>query len=234
MKVVSQKSARTLSYKPDGWVALSYDVLKDVSAMNSPEFAGEHAEIALQPDGQLRAEECALVEGVLAGNRKAIGDMVERYSDVVYRFLVQRLDRAEVVDDLVQEVFLAGWRNLSRFRQDSTLGTWLCAIARNKVADYYRERVHELIPSCDEEGELPEALVGNLNLEGEIDRERVAHKIDGILCLMPESYRAVLLWRYWDERSLAEMAKLTGKTVKAMERVLARARNEFAGRWNRE
>ena len=29
MKVVSQKSAHILSYKPDGWVALSYDVLKD-------------------------------------------------------------------------------------------------------------------------------------------------------------------------------------------------------------
>ncbi len=202
--------------------------------MNSPEFAEEHAETALQADGQLRAEEFALVEGVLAGNRKAIGDMVERYSDVVYRFLVQRLDRAEVVDDLVQEVFLAGWRNLSQFRRDSALGTWLCAIARNKVADYYRERVHELIPSCDDEGDLPEALVGNLNLEEEIDRERAAHKIDGILCLMPESYRAVLLWRYWDERSLADMAKLAGKTVKAMERVLARARNEFAGRWNHE
>jgi DNA-directed RNA polymerase specialized sigma24 family protein len=44
----------------------------------------------------------------------------------------------------------------------------------------------------------------------------------------------VLLWRYWERRSAAEMAAATGRTEKAIERLLARARGQFRRRWNRE
>ena len=48
---------------------------------------------------------------------------------------------------------------------------------------------------------------------------------------LPETYSTPLLWRYWEHRSAAEMAERTGKTVKAIERLLARARSEFKRRW---
>ena len=54
--------------------------------------------------------------------------------------------------------------------------------------------------------------------------------------LKPVSGREVqaggLVWRYRDEKSLREMAELCGKTEKAMERLLARARENFRRRWN--
>jgi DNA-directed RNA polymerase specialized sigma24 family protein len=40
------------------------------------------------------------------------------------------------------------------------------------------------------------------------------------------------MWRYWEEASAREMAAKTGKTEKAIERLLARARVEFRERWN--
>jgi DNA-directed RNA polymerase specialized sigma24 family protein len=43
----------------------------------------------------------------------------------------------------------------------------------------------------------------------------------------------VLLWRYLENRSVREMAQLAGKTEKAIERLLARAREQFRRRWNR-
>jgi len=42
----------------------------------------------------------------------------------------------------------------------------------------------------------------------------------------------VLVWRYWDQRPLAEMAAISGNTEKAIERLLARARRLFRRRWN--
>jgi DNA-directed RNA polymerase specialized sigma24 family protein len=41
-----------------------------------------------------------------------------------------------------------------------------------------------------------------------------------------------LIWQYRDEKSIREMAQLTGKTEKAMERLLSRARESFKRRWN--
>ena len=49
---------------------------------------------------------------------------------------------------------------------------------------------------------------------------------------MPEAYRLLLLWRYWEKRSLADIGETLGKTEKAIERALARARREFKRRWD--
>ena len=40
-------------------------------------------------------------------------------------------------------------------------------------------------------------------------------------------HRAVLLWRYWEKRSARDMAARSGRTEKAIEQLLARARHEF-------
>lgn len=177
-----------------------------------------------------------LIDEVLAGDRKAIAVFVQRYTDVVYRFLSRRIDRAEVVDDLCQEVFLAAWTQLPTFRNESRLKTWLCAIARHKVADFYRRRLQEIPQNGADEQErgvpLEAALV--VDFEGHIDRQKMAAKIQEILAEMPDAYRAILRWRYWDHRSLGEIAEMTGKTEKAAERLLARARDDFAKRWSIE
>ena len=49
---------------------------------------------------------------------------------------------------------------------------------------------------------------------------------------LPEQYRMALIWRYWEQASAREMALKTGKTEKAIERLLARARAEFRERWD--
>jgi DNA-directed RNA polymerase specialized sigma24 family protein len=54
------------------------------------------------------------------------------------------------------------------------------------------------------------------------------------LARLPEAYGLVLLWRYWEEHSTKEMAAQTGKTEKAMERLLARARVHFRRLWEGE
>jgi len=53
-----------------------------------------------------------------------------------------------------------------------------------------------------------------------------------ILASLPEMYGVILLWKYWEERSLCEIAEQTGRTEKAIERLLARARYQFKKRWN--
>ncbi len=157
---------------------------------------------------------------------------VELHADAVYRFLYQRLDRPEALDDLVQDVFLAAWAGLGGFRGESEVRTWLLGIARHKVSDYYRSRLAELeIAEGDDGGELPDALVTLPEAEDRLDAARVEARTRQVLATLPDAYRAVLVWRYWDERTLSEMAEITGHTEKSVERLLARARGMFKRRW---
>ncbi|MGA9423115.1 MAG: sigma-70 family RNA polymerase sigma factor [Rhodanobacteraceae bacterium] len=194
-----------------------------------------------QPAGSARSntggatDQEALIADVLAGDRKAIAILVQTSTDVVYSFLSRRIDRQEVVEELCQEVFLAAWPQLGRFRKEASLNTWLCAIARHKVADFYSRRLREMPrDGADEDDRGHSEPVELVDFEGSVDRQRTDARIRDILLRMPERYRIVLRWRYWNHRSLGEIAEMTGRTEKAVERLLARSRADFARRWNRE
>ena len=69
------------------------------------------------------------------------------------------------------------------------------------------------------------------HLDEAIDRSRLEQKTHRVLAQLPEPYGLVLLWLYWEKRSAREMAESTGKTEKAIERLLARARSQFKRHW---
>ena len=179
------------------------------------------------------ADDMRLVKAVLCKDRKATAEFVDRYSDPLYAYLHSRLfPRVDLAEDLLQEVLLAAWENLSAFQGRSSLKSWLLGIARHKVEDCYRARLRESAPLPEED----EESVPNMRVEPAfdelMDREHLLKKTREVVETLPESYRVVLLWRYWEKRSALEMAEMTGKTVKAIERLLAHARQQFKMRWN--
>ena len=170
--------------------------------------------------------ERALIAGVLRKDRKATAEFVSLYADAVYGYVRRRLlPRTELADDLVQEVFLAAWEGLGEFRGDSSLKVWLLGIARHKVEDHYRRRLRRAEETLEDgPAEEPE-------FEALLDRARLEERAQRVLGALPPEYAAALLWRYWEKRSTEEMALATGKTAKAVERLLARARQQFKKRW---
>src|SRR5262249_52468948 len=113
--------------------------------------------------GQERSDR-ELVAEVLRKDRKATAAFVARCADSVYGYVRHRLiPRTDLVDDLVQEIFLAAWENLDKFRGDSSLRNWLLGIARHKVEDHYRKRLRELqFDELKEQDESPENRAASL------------------------------------------------------------------------
>lgn len=188
------------------------------------------------PQGdQLASEESVLLEAVLRKDRKATAEFVSRYADPVYGYVSQRLaPRADLVEDLVQEVFLAALQKLETFAGKSSVLGWLLGIARHKVEDLYRARLREPESFSDIEDSSQPGPVDLPAFDELIDSARAQEKTQRILARLPEAYGLVLLWRYWEEHSTKEMAAQTGKTEKAMERLLARARAHFRRLWEGE
>jgi RNA polymerase sigma-70 factor (ECF subfamily) len=183
-------------------------------------------------EGVVEAADLRLAAAVLRKDRKATAEFVERYSDAVYGYLYRRLvPRTDLVDDLVQEVFLAAWSSLGAYEGRSPLKSWLLGIARHKVENHYRSVLREPVPL---EEEVQERMGVEPLHDQRMDRRRLAERARRVIEAMPETYAAALLWRYWEKRSAAEMAEQTGKTAKAIERILARAREQFKRRWKHE
>lgn len=175
----------------------------------------------------------SLVAAILQKDRKATAEFVARYTDQVYLYVRSRLiPRIDLIDDLVQEVFLAAWENLAAYRGDAPLGAWLQGIARHKVENYYRTSLRAALPLDEADRERPEVIT-EMDPGEFLDLERLQEKTQRILATLPEAYSLALLWRYWEQCSAEEMAHRTGKSEKAIERLLARAREMFRARWKR-
>ena len=198
---------------------------------SEPSSASKPLSGALEPQVHAPvADERTLVAAVLQKDRKATAEFVGRYADPVYGYVLRRLaPRADHVDDIVQEVFLVALQKLDTFGGQSSIVGWLVGIARHKVEDFYRAQLREPERFPDD---IADAIPsGEPDLDVAIDAARTQEKARQIHEQLPPSYRAALLWRYWEKRSVKEMAAQTGKTDKAIERVLARARASFKRLW---
>jgi RNA polymerase sigma-70 factor, ECF subfamily len=179
-----------------------------------------------------RAGERELVAALLRNDRKAAAWFVAAHIDAVYTYARQRLlPRADLVDDVVQEVFLAALRGLAAFQSQSSLRTWVIGIARHKIEDVYRQRLR--VPEALDDIEEIDAETRGTEptLDEQLDAARARDKARDVLARLPERYGLILLWRYWEQRSTRDIAQSIGTTEKSVERTLARARTRFKELW---
>ena len=180
-------------------------------------------------------EERELVAAILRNDRKAAARLVHDHADAVYAYVRHRLlPRVEMVDDVVQEVFLAALNGLVAFEGQSSLRVWLIGIARHKIEDVYRQQLRLPDPIDDASIENDALVTAPPFDEHAIDATRAHAKARRILTQLPKRYALVLLWRYWEQRRARDMAAAIGTTEKSIERMLARARAQFKALWLKE
>jgi RNA polymerase sigma-70 factor (ECF subfamily) len=174
-------------------------------------------------------EDRALAQQVIDGNQSALTMLYERYADSLFAFIYHRLDapRADV-EEIWQETWLAALRSIGSYRGHSQLFTWLCSLARHKIADYCRKRGHQSQVFTDNSPEIVEVVQGNDPLPEEIlTRRDVRSRVAQTLMALPDEYRLALIARYADGYSVDQVARLLDKSYKAAESLLSRAKAAF-------
>ena len=84
--------------------------------------------------------ESILVEKAAAGDQAAFERLMEAHKDMVYTLCVRTLGNAHDAEEVFQDAFLSAYRNLSGFRGDSKVSTWLYRIALNRCRDFMESR----------------------------------------------------------------------------------------------
>jgi RNA polymerase sigma-70 factor (ECF subfamily) len=178
----------------------------------------------------------ALLLSLRRGEPGAARALLERHLEALYEFAHWRLagDRA-ATEDLVQDTLVVALEKLERFDGRSSLHAWLVGIARNKLRERRRaERgrravpIDELLESADPEIERVLAEVEREPLpDGVLEEEETRELVGAALSSLPPEYRRALVAKYVDELSVAEIARAAGKSEKAVESLLTRARTAF-------
>jgi RNA polymerase sigma-70 factor, ECF subfamily len=141
----------------------------------------------------------ALVAASIRGDREAFGALYRRFGRAVHGVLISKLAR-EDAEDLLQDVFLHAFAHLKEIRQPEAFGGWICAIARRRATDFYRQR-RPIEPITDNA-----AATDRPDVTAEASRALAA------IQTLPEAYRETLVLRLVEGLSGPEIARLTGLT----------------------
>jgi RNA polymerase sigma-70 factor (ECF subfamily) len=138
---------------------------------------------------------------------------------MIYRYTYGRVGNAEVAEDLTAQVFLKALEGLSSYRPTGApFRAWLYRIAHARTVDYYRQKQRR------QEVMLVETLVAR---EPSPDEVTIARSEWGmvveLLAELTDDQRDVILLRFIEEMSLAEVAEALDKSVGAVKALQHRA-----------
>ena len=175
-----------------------------------------------------------LRDRIVSGEPAAAEALLAEHLDPVYRFVHWRLGGdVHEVEDLVQDTFLSALEGIDGFDGRSSLHTWLCAIAKNKIraARRLREPV-SLEQALEDADPAIDAILAEIAREPlpdhALDRAETRDLVGATLSSLPPEYARALVQKYVEGRSVAELAQRQGKGEKAVESLLVRARTAFA------
>ncbi len=151
---------------------------------------------------------------------EAFARLYDEHLDTVYRYVLYKVGDAALAEELTEDVWAKAWEGIERFQwRNLPFQHWLLRIARNAVVDHWRSR-RRTTTSID-------GLVDVSSDEAPPD-ERVAHDVEmqilqQALMRLPDDQRDVLILRFIEGYSHAEVAAVLDKSVVAVRQIQVRA-----------
>lgn len=161
-------------------------------------------------------DERAIAAAVLAGDTEAYRLLVDRESSAVVRACLRVLGDLGEAEDVAQEAFVIAYRSLAMWRADGPFGAWLSRIAiRLAIRQLGRRRpVSWIEPDPDAEAQTDPA-------DAAIRGER-ADQVRAAVASLGDPYRETVALRFFADRSLDEIAAVTGRPLGTVKTHLRR------------
>jgi len=162
-----------------------------------------------------------------SGNNDAFRQLVERHLTSLRRMLyVLFKGNHHDMEDAQQEILLALYQNIRNFRFQSSFATYFYRFSRNKAIDLLRQKAKEHRRG----GQANISIFENTQAdpEGEFIKKQESAILRAAFNRLKERERLLLLMRYVEELSLAEISDITGLRSGTIKSGLHRSRKKLA------
>lgn len=180
----------------------------------------------------------ALIKSAMEGDARAFGMLVGQTQAAVMRVAFRVLGSQADAEEATQEAFLRAWKQLSRFRFQSSFQTWVCQIAVNVSIDLLRKRKRERVAQPTQVDAAMESWIsqfpsGAPGPEKQLEMTQQLTLLQEVLASMKPHHRLVFSLREIDGLSYEEIAESIGVAPGTVESRLHRARKEFQQKMKR-
>jgi len=177
---------------------------------------------------EAREQERELVRRAQGGDEQAFRELVDRHGDRAYALALRIVRSASDAEEVAQDALVRAWRSLPRFRGESAFSSWLHRIVVRRAYDRATLLKGRRTRETGVEG--IEQLPGP---RGGPDPEEWwrAERLERLVAELPEVPRTVVTLYYFQDRSVAEVARILRMPENTVKTHLSRARAALRVRW---
>ncbi len=166
-----------------------------------------------------------LVARLQRRDESALEELIRLYEKKVYTLCFRMCGSAQDAEEAAQDTFLALWRGIGRFRQESSISTWIFRLATNACIDLLRRSKRTVSgPSLDDEETFVSAADPGPQPQQEAERREAHRRLCAGLAALPEEYRSILLLREVEGLSYAEIAAVQALELGTVKSRISRGR----------
>lgn len=145
---------------------------------------------------------------------QAFQTLVKTYQERLYWHIRKIVLNHDDADDVLQNTFMKVWRNLDKFREESSLYTWLYRIATNESITFVNSvKKRSLIPMNDTTEFLLQNMVSDEFFEG----DEIQVRLQEAILKLPEKQRIVFNMKYFDDMKYEDMSEILETSVGALK-----------------
>ena len=154
-------------------------------------------------------------------------NIYEEYFDRVYYKVLSVVKNDDDAEDICQETFISVYKNLSKFREESNIYTWIYRIAINKTYDFFKKRKVEFEINDDEKSDTFEiAYVLSLPEDVNFDTKVILQEK---LKLISEKEREIVILKDIYGYKLKEIAEIKNMNLSTVKSVYYKALKDMGG-----
>jgi RNA polymerase sigma-70 factor (ECF subfamily) len=174
-----------------------------------------------------------LVDRLLRADGRAFEEFFNEYYPRLYRFVMRRAPRdIAAAEDIAQGTLCRALESLANYRGEAALFTWLCTLCRREMSLRWRDSHSHGAALAEDDPQVRAALESMFASEDTdpfavAGREQMSETVRAALDYLPSVYADILEWKYVRDMSVADIAAQLGRSVKATESLLTRARLAF-------
>jgi RNA polymerase sigma-70 factor (ECF subfamily) len=157
-----------------------------------------------------------------------VSGLMQDHAKAILQYCTIRLGEG-VGEEVTQEIFVAAWQQLPRYRPEAPLQMWLFAIARHKCQQVYRNRARRqaIARLCVEEIRARSHSECPPSPDAVVTQASQAARLATCLSQLREIDRIILTMWYWRELPISDIADIMGKSVAAVRKRLLRAQQRL-------
>lgn len=174
------------------------------------------------------AAEDNLVRKAQEGDTRAFAELVLAHQQFAFHVALRALNNSQDAEDVVQDAFVKVWKSLKSFRHDSRFRTWLYRIVMNLCYNQL-PKLRKDINTLDPDSIYPELMDTNLNMDPVIclEGKETLTFIQQQIKSLPDQYRIMLLLRYQQGCSYAEISEILDVPLGTVKTGIFRARERL-------